>query len=147
MDKRPNNVHDLMPKGGHVGRIEDPDVAPEVESSSAEYNKAAQDFLEKPVSKKDQYGIEFMHQIVGQLDAQEHAPKDRSYKQALVELSEGNTKNIELLKETRKVLLDLREIAIGLSNGSVEDKAVITAIQNRLDEITPAIQEYFAKEA
>jgi hypothetical protein len=87
-------------------------------------------------------GIESLTQVQEQLDAQ-----NDSYQDAIKELKSGNLKNIELIKETRKILLKLRVIATGLSTGSVEDVAVVKAVNERIAELDETMKEADAKKS
>lgn len=99
-------------------------------------------FEGRPVSTKDKYGIQNLEDVRGQLEAQAAA-----YNNAIKELKEGNTTNIDLLKETRKVLVDLREIVVELSGGSAEDVAVAKQVAQRLSELDETMNEAETKKA
>jgi prefoldin subunit 5 len=145
----PNNVHNLIPKDKHVGRIEDPYIAPEADTSNEALSRAAEEVLKQPLSKREQYGIENIEQVLQQLEAQES-----SFTRAINDLSEGNTKDVDLLKETRKVLLDLRQIVVELSTAAdggtatAENAAAVKTINERiaeLDKTTKEVEENRAK--
>lgn len=87
-------------------------------------------------------GIESLTQIQEQLDAQ-----DDSYQFAIKELKAGNIKNIELVQETRKILHKLKVIASSLSTGSVEDVAVVKAVNERLAELDETMKEVDTKKS
>lgn len=86
--------------------------------------------------KHNQYGIENLTQVHEQLEVSKSA-----YEKAINELSEGNLKNLELVKEMEKVLVDFKEIAATLSTGSIEDIAVAKEVTARLNELRQTLEE------
>lgn len=130
--EKPHNVHQFIPKGG---RIEDPYVEPEIDPSMEALSKAEKELLEKRGSKSAELGIENLEQVQDQLDAQK-----ASFERATAQLRSGDTTNIDLIKETRKVLLDFKQVAVELSNGTAEDIAVARAVSARLAELDEAMK-------
>ena len=97
---------------------------------------------------ENKYGFDSLTQVKEQLDVQEQEGDQKvSYSKALSELKAGDLKNIELINETRKILLDLRTIATGLSTGSAEDIAIVEAVNKRLAEIDEAKKEVEVKKS